>query len=434
MKLYVKLLLAFLQKFRLIIILSVFLGLVIFLSVVYIFPKINIYKTKTVGYVGRYTVDTLPFEISSMISSGLVKVNDNADIEPMISDSWQVDEDGKKWTFHINENIIWQNHKKFVASDVNYNFSDVEITKNEDSVTFTLNEPYIPFIVLLEKPIFKKGLMGVGEWRVDKLSIKGEYIQKLILKNSGEKQIIKFYPTEEQAKLAFKLGEIDILKNVASQEPFSSWQNATIKQNINLNQIVTLFINTDDPVLSDKNIRQALNYAIDKSSYISRAYSPINPDSFYFNPQVKSYDHDLERAKTLIEDSNAKIPDDYSIRLIASPNLLNIADEISNNWNELGIKSNVMVSSNIPDDYQVFITIFDTPKDPDRYSLWHSTQVSTNITRYKNLRIDKLLEDGRVEQNKEERKKIYLDFQRYLVEDSPAIFLYHPIWYDIIRK
>ena len=53
----------------------------------------------------------------------------------------------------------------------------------------------------------------------------------------------------------------------------------------------------------------------------------------------------------------------------------------------------------------------DIPKDPDQYSLWHSTQTSTNISHLKNARIDKLLEDGRTELDQEIRKKIYLDFR-----------------------
>lgn len=61
------------------------------------------------------------------------------------------------------------------------------------------------------------------------------------------------------------------------------------------------------------------------------------------------------------------------------------------------------------------------PKDPDQYILWHSDQVN-NIVRYKNLRIDKLLEDGRSVTNINERKEIYSDFQKYLMDDLPASF------------
>ena len=48
----------------------------------------------------------------------------------------------------------------------------------------------------------------------------------------------------------------------------------------------------------------------------------------------------------------------------------------------------------------------------------HSNQTATNISNYQNPRIDKLLEDGRAELTLVERSKIYLDFQRFLLEDS----------------
>ena len=66
----------------------------------------------------------------------------------------------------------------------------------------------------------------------------------------------------------------------------------------------------------------------------------------------------------------------------------------------------------------------DIPKDPDQYSLWHSTQATTNISKYKNPRIDKLLE---IELSliKIQGKNIFR-FSKILVEDVPAIFLYHP--------
>jgi len=100
----------------------------------------------------------------------------------------------------------------------------------------------------------------------------------------------------------------------------------------------------------------------------------------------------------------------------------------------VGVNINLQVISTIPTDFQAFLAIFDIPDDPDQYSIWHSTQTSTNITRYEDPRVDKLLEDGRSQIDLESRKKIYLDFQRFLVEDSPAAFLYYPTIYSISRK
>ncbi len=122
------------------------------------------------------------------------------------------------------------------------------------------------------------------------------------------------------------------------------------------------------------------------------------------------------------------------IKLVTTPPLLSIAEQIANHWREAGIKTTVQVSSIVPDEYQTFLTILDIPKDPDQYAFWHSTQTQTNLSGYKNPRIDKLLEDGRTQLAIEERRKIYLDFQRFLLEDIPAAFLYHPAIYTIKRK
>lgn len=434
MKFYIKLTLAFLKRFKFVIVSSVLIGVVAFLFLSFILPNIKFTKTTRIGYTGRYTIETLPLEISTMISKGLVSIDQTSRIIPSLAKNWTTEEGGKKWIFELNENTYWQDKRPLKIDDINYNFSDVGIQKENNKITFTLKEPYVPFIALLEKPIFKKGLLGTGDWKVNHLSIKGDYIQNLELRSKNERQYIKFYPTEEQTKFAFKIGEVDVIKNLTSPKPFTDWNNVNIEENIQTDRVVVIFFNTQDPILSDKNLRLALNYAIDKSSYKKRAISPINPQSFFFNPQVKTYNYDSAKAKQLISESKANIPENYTVNLISTPNLLDIADDISKMWREVGINTSILTSSVIPSDYQAFITIFEIPKDPDQYSLWHSTQLQTNITKYKNVRIDKLLEDGRVELDREKRKEIYFDFQRFLVEDSPAIFLFNPVWYNIARK
>jgi ABC-type transport system substrate-binding protein len=45
-----------------------------------------------------------------------------------------------------------------------------------------------------------------------------------------------------------------------------------------------------------------------------------------------------------------------------------------------------------------------------------------------------LLEDGRRTSDVGERRIIYADFQKFLIEDVPASFLFFPYEYDISRK
>jgi peptide/nickel transport system substrate-binding protein len=218
--------------------------------------------------------------------------------------------------------------------------------------------------------------------------------------------------------------------------PFSSWPKVNVIKTINTGEYVAVFFDTQDKTLSDKNLRQALSYAINKDALgAERAISPISVDSWAYNSQVKPYDYDAVKAKQMIDDykKSAKV-DSLSISLTTPPILLAQAESVAKDWQAVGVNVNLQVISNVPTDYQAFMAIFDIPDDPDQYSIWHSTQTATNITHYQNPRIDKLLEDGRSTINIEDRKKIYLDFQRFLVEDSPAAFLYYPTTYTISRK
>jgi peptide/nickel transport system substrate-binding protein len=171
-----------------------------------------------------------------------------------------------------------------------------------------------------------------------------------------------------------------------------------------------------------------------KSSLGERALSPVSANSWAYNPQVKEYAFDQDRAKEILKEIPQEVIKAADIKLVTTSILLEKAEAISKNWSKLGIKSSVQVTSVVPGEFQAYLTILDLPNDPDQYPLWHSTQTQTNISKYSNPRIDKLLEDGRVTEDLEERRKIYLDFQRFILEDVPAAFLYNPVYYTISKN
>ena len=109
------------------------------------------------------------------------------------------------------------------------------------------------------------------------------------------------------------------------------------------------------------------------------------------------------------------------------------AEELANSWKQLGVQVKIENVEGLPSDFQMYLGDFRLPKDPDQYPLWHSGQ-RNNITQFKSLRIDKLLEDGRKTTDENERIKIYYDFQKYLIDESPAVFLYFPYEYVYTRR
>ena len=434
---FIRLLAAFIVRFRAIILLGAFLGGIAFLALRILGPSLLTRNTERVGMVGRYRTENLPGSVLSLIGNGLTKIKEDGTVAPDLASSWESPDGGQTWVFKLKDNIFWQDGKKVTSTSINYQFSDAQIERpDEKTLVFKLESAFAPFPYVVSKPTFSKGLLGTGEWRVTKATVSAGFIQRLVLVDKdGNRKIIKFYPTEERAKLGFKLGEIDILESIFNPEPFNEWGVVEVEKEVGNSRYVAVFFNTQDKLLGEKSFRQALAYAIKKDGFDGpRAVSPISPNSWAFNPQVKPYHYDSARAKELIDDLADELKENLTVSIVTTPALLSVAEAIAKDWAEVGVTGNVQVSSGVPAEYQTLLAIFDTPEDPDQYSIWHSTQTSTNISRYQSPRIDKLLEDGRVELNIEERKKIYLDFQRFLVEDSPAAFLYHPTNYTIKRK
>ena len=75
--------------------------------------------------------------------------------------------------------------------------------------------------------------------------------------------------------------------------------------------------------------------------------------------------------------------------------------------------------------------------DPDPFSLWHCSQVSTeeqpelfNYIGYCNEEVDQIIEDGLATSDQEERRELYFRFQEILAEEQPYLFAYAPLVRD----
>ncbi len=435
----VRLISAFFTRFRALILVGVGVGVATFFILRYLLPLLSGKSTERIGISGRFNTSNLPVSILELIGDGLTKLDKSGNVEPNLAKSWETPDKGKTWIFILKDGINWQDGKKVTSQTISYQFSDVTVEHPDDStVVFKLQNPYSAFPAVVSRPTFKKGLLGTGEWAVKNITLSGSNVEQITIfnKNTNLKKIYKFYPTEDRTKLAFQLGEVDFVKDILNPAPLDSWKRAKVEKVANSGEYVAVFFNTQDKLLSEKNLRQALTYAIDKGGLGgTRAISPISVDSWAYNSQVKPYSYDPQKAKSIVDDykKESKL-ESLEINLSAPPLLLPQAEKIAQYWRDSGFTVNLQVTAGVPSEYQAFLAIFDIPDDPDQYSIWHSTQTTTNLTHYQNPRIDKLLEDGRGEINIEDRRRIYLDFQRYLVEDSPAAFLYYPETYTIGRR
>lgn len=435
---FLRLIKAFVLKRASIIFLGVLLGFLFYHFSPFIFnliPKTG--KILKIGVVGKYSISEIPSEILSKISLGLTKISEDGNPLPDLCDRWEISLDEKIYTFYFEKKKhFWHDGSEFSTEDVNYNFKDAKILSIDSHILkIILNEPFSPLPIAVSQPIFKKGLIGLGNYKVKKLERSGQIIKSVSLIPVDKKKdlpsiVYRFYVNESHLITAFKLGEINKIEDIQSPKEFEKIENIKIGKLQRYDRFLSLFFNTNKDPFSEKSFRQAISYAIEKPSDKTRCISPVNPLSWAFNPGVKRYEKDLVKSKQLL--SKLKIDKKSPFLLYVFPSLENEAKKIQAELKIVGIESEIRLTSLAPDDFDMFLAIQKSTLDPDQYSFWHTGQPS-NLTKISNPRIDKLLEDGRKLLDQEERKKIYFDFQRFLVEESPAVFLYYPFYYSIER-
>lgn len=431
---YFHLVRAFVGKYYLLIGLGVISGMISFLlapSLIRLMPKFR--STLRVAVVGRYQVSEIPLRIQQQISIGLTSISEKGETGPGVAESWKISADGREYTFFLRPGLKWQDGTLLKSQDLNYQFKDVDIQyPDSKTVVIKLRDPYAALPVVLARPVFKSGLLGIGQYRVSTLKKNGQIVEELVLVPANPdvgipKIQYRFYSSSNLAMLAFKLGLVDTIEELPSADELTNWPNVNVRSVMHKDRYVAVFFNN---AKLEKSIRQALAYAINKNRWPDRAIGPIGSQSWVYNPDIKLYDYDLGKAKQLLDKLDKKLD---TIELDTLPVYAKTAENIKEDWSKLSIKVDIKVVNDIPEDFTALVLAQAMPLDPDQYSLWHSTQ-GTNLTRYNSPRVDKLLEDGRRASDSATRRDIYENMQRFLLEDSPAAFLYYQTTYTINRK
>lgn len=419
-----------------------------------------------IGVVGEFTIDRLPPIIARQLSVGLTAINPDGSVAPLLAERWTVEHEGTTYRFILKEDIYWQDGKKLEPADVTYQLKDTQTVVTPNDVVFKLPGPFAPFPTIVSAPLLRKttiskpfmadkpSYLGIGEYHISDYTLKDNRLAELVVDGTDERFVYRFYLTEEDAVTAYKHGLVDSIPDLVKVHDIMNWRNTTVSQSQDTDQYLAVFFNIRNP-LFEKNVRQALNYALTKPTGALRAIGPINPQSWAYLVGGKTYDKDWERASERLLSSLPQQP--LNLELTTTSLFESEAEAIKQEWEAFGAQAytdcqnkkeitdkasceNAKISvtlkiTNFPDtsNYQLLLIGQESPADPDQYALWHSQQ-STNFTGYKNTRIDNLLEKGRQTFDQQERKEIYQEFQQFFLEDSPAIFLKFLNSYSVERK
>ena len=215
----------------------------------------------------------------------------------------------------------------------------------------------------------------------------------------------------------------------------------------------------------DVRVRRAINYAIDKQELIDGVLlglgepvaAPYKPGTRWVNPALRPYPYDPAKARQMLKEAGFE---DRNNDGILDRDGKPLAFEILTNQNKQREMSAVLIQRRLKEigieasirvlewasflgryiktgDFDVVVLGWSLSLDPDQYSIWHSSQNKPgqfNFINYSNPQVDQLLEQGRLELDPEKRTRIYHEFSRLLLEDSPIVFLYEGYGLPAIHK
>ena len=209
-------------------------------------------------------------------------------------------------------------------------------------------------------------------------------------------------------------------------------------------------MNASDPPFDDPKVRQALNYAVDKETLarlllqdlVVPAKGILPPRFPGYNPDLKGYDYDPEKAQKLVKDSKyGDNMDEFPRITMTLPGSFGapvspVMEAIIQGWQEtLGIEIEILQT-----EWAIFLQDLNQARfqmfggmgwvadylDPHTFldTQFHS-ESSNNHSKYANLEVDRLLEAARTEQDETARFEIYHEVEEMILDDAPWVPLWH---------
>lgn len=435
------------------------------------------------------------FRILMNVYDGLVRYRDGTlEVEPALATGWTISEDGTEYTFELRSGVTFHDGAPFNAQAVEFNFdrmldenhpyhdtgpfplsfffSALEDTEavDEDTVKFTLKEPYAPFLSNLAYPTglivspeavkkhgadFGRNPSGTGpfvfgEWEAN--------TRVVVTRNAGywdgppSLEAVVFRPiTDANTRVAEMLsGGIDVMVEIPPDSVSTFDGNGFMLHEQAGPHVWFLILNAKEGPFADKRMRQAVNYAIDKKALVENvlqgtaqiAAGPTPPAfAWAYNDALRPYPHDAGKARALIEESGhagasltfyvteggSGMLDPVAMGAAIQADLAEVGLDVAietYEWNTFLGKVNPGLEGKADMAEMAWMT-----NDPDtlpflalRTGAWPD-KGGFNSGYYSNPKVDALLEAARGSTDQAERARLYKEMQTIVHDDAPWAFI-----------
>lgn len=254
---------------------------------------------------------------------------------------------------------------------------------------------------------------------------------------------------ESTAVLSLQKGELN-LAHIRTSENVPALlkdPNVTVYPGVNGNTSGFIALNTEHPILKDVRVRQAMAHALDRDLLAEtlgggmavKACGLLAPETYWGAlkcDELPKYPYDPQKAKKLL--AEAGYPNGFKIKyvVIATRPFRDLAPVLQDYWKQVGIDIEIEILAT--NDYLKRLNeasapalswnVGPRPPEPSLllYSALHSSSTKPGINSMLYKGVDQLLEDALAARSDSERKNIYAQIQKKIIEDCILI----PIFFD----
>jgi peptide/nickel transport system substrate-binding protein len=413
-------------------------------------------------------------------SERLVQLRRDGRIEPSLAERWEQSTDGLTWRFVLKPNLTFHNGKPLDADAIVGHLRGCRQIGCRDIASVESEDPRT-VVVRMRRP---------SSLLLDSLSVLGIYSGKANEASAGPfraaptkdkrpsvfsfeafPQYHRGYPTVDQLELkifpsarnawaAMMRGEIDMLYEVAPDALDFIEQSSNTQVRSFLRPFVfTMALNVKHPALGERDVRRALNMAVNRTEIIQRVFrGHAFPATDHVWPRHWAYDHEMPRlrydpakATELLEAKGLRIPPPGGANTAArteTPSRFHFTCMIpeghaviervglllQRQLTEVGVDMRIEVvtvadiNRRLPTgQFDAFILDLISSPGLDRaYQWWHSPDGPVELADTGYTAADGALDRIREARTEEETRQAVRSVQQVMRDDPPAVFLLWP--------
>lgn len=427
------------------------------------------------------STDLYSQQVYSHVLEGLLQLDTEGVARAALAESWTPSADGRVWTFKLRQNVKFHDGTDFTADDVKFTLerilnpetrspqrgllSQISTVEAVDrhTVRITTRAAFTPILTALAQAAyilprayhtrvgreFARRPVGTGpykwvEWIPDERIVLEANPDYYSGRPSMDRVQFRFIPEASVRLAELESGGTDLIAGIPAQD----LRRLRVSLLVDLHEVVgtnyrLMAFNTSVKPYDDIRVRQAIAHAVDKKKIIdvvwkergAMAEGPIPPTSWAYDDRFKGLGFNLNRAKQLMAEAghasgfemNYLIQETEEVRQEA-PLLIDMLKQINITMKVTSVDFPTLLDRLLKTNYDVLRVGWTTSPEPDSllYSPFHTSAIGGfNFTKYRNPRVDELLDRGRTVTNQGARVRIYRDAERMIVQDAPMVFIFH---------